>query len=59
MKPPLTVVETAVVALVPVAADMDVGETDSEKSGDEADVTVNETGVACVLPPPVPVTVMV
>ena len=59
LKPPETVVETVAVAFVPVAADTEEGETESEKSGAAGEVTWNETVVECVLPPPVPVTVIV
>src|SRR5947209_9217931 len=59
LKPPETVVEAVAVALVPVAADTEEGDTENVKSGAEGDVTWNETVVECVLPPPVPVTVIV
>jgi hypothetical protein len=59
LKPPETVVETVAVELLPLAVETEVGETAIEKSGVPDAVTVNETVVEWVFPPPVPVTVTV
>jgi hypothetical protein len=59
LKPPETLVETVAVELLPVGVETEVGETAIEKSGVADVVTVNETVVEWVFPPPVPVTVTV
>jgi hypothetical protein len=59
LKPPETAVEAVAVELLPLAVETEVGETAIEKSGVADVVTVNETVVVWVFPPPVPVTVTV
>ena len=59
VKLPTAVVETVAVELLPLGVETEVGETAIVKSGAVELVTVNETVVVWVFPPPVPVTVTV
>jgi hypothetical protein len=45
--------------LLPCATETDVGEAEIVKAGVLDEVTVSETVVVCVIPSPVPVTVIV
>ena len=56
LKPPETVVAIMLVPLAPCATDIDAGEAAMLNAGT---VTVRDTVVVCVTPPPVPVTVTV
>ena len=58
LKPPETVVLIELVPEDPCATVTEVGEAAMVKLGVAPEVTVNETAVVCVWPPPVPVTVM-
>src|SRR5947209_7696982 len=58
LKPPETVVETVDVPELPCWTDTDVGEAAIVKFGEAAAVTVKETEVVCVVPPPEPVIVI-
>jgi len=58
LKPPETAVVTVEVPLLPAATETEVGEAARVKAGTGAEVTVSETVAVCVIPPPVPVTVM-
>ena len=57
LKPPETVVVIVLVPLAPWTMETEVGEADIAKAG--AAVTVRATVAVCVMPPPVPVTVIV
>ena len=59
LKPPDTVVVRVDLPVLPCATETDVGEAASVKAGTGAEVTVSETVAVCVIPPPVPLTVMV
>jgi hypothetical protein len=59
LNPPLTVVESVVLPVLPWTIDTLAGETLTAKSGVAAAVIVSETVVVCVTPPPVAVTVTV
>jgi hypothetical protein len=58
LNPPETVVETVEFAELPCTTDTDVGEAAIVKFGVAAGVTVRETDVVWVTPPPVPVIVI-
>jgi len=58
-KPPEMVVVTTTGPLWPLAKDPEVGETEMLKVGLTAVVTVSDTVAVCVIPPPMPVTVIV
>ena len=59
LKPPDTVVVRVDLPVLPCATETDVGEAASVKAGTGAEETVSETVAVCVIPPPVPLTVMV
>ena len=59
LKPPETAVVTATVPLWPRRREPEVGETEMVKAPLPGAVTVSETVAVCVIPPPVPVTVIV
>jgi hypothetical protein len=58
-KPPETAVVTTTEPLWPLSRYPEVGETDIAKVPLAAAVTVSDTVVFCVIPPPIPVTVIV
>ena len=58
LKPPEAAVVIVDVPLFPCATETEVGEAEMEKLGDACGVTVKETEVVWVLPPPVPVMVI-
>jgi hypothetical protein len=57
-KPPATVNVTTANPLCPRSRDPDVGETEMLKEPVVAAVTVSDTVAVCVIPPPLPVTVI-
>lgn len=57
-KPPETAMLTTAYPLCPWSSDPDVGETEMVNAPAVAAVTVSETVAVCVIPPPVPVTVI-
>jgi hypothetical protein len=57
-KPPETAMLTTAYPLWPWSSDPDVGETEMVNAPAVAAVTVSETVAVCVIPPPVPVTVI-
>jgi hypothetical protein len=59
LNPPDTVVVMVEVPLLPWTTETAVGEAASVNAGEAADVTVSEIVAVCVMPPPVPVTVIV
>lgn len=59
LNPPETAVVTVELPLAPCTTETEVGEAASVKAGTGADVTVSEMVAECVIPPPVPVTVIV
>ena len=58
LKPPETVKVTTAKPLGPRSRSPDVGETEMVKEPVAAAVTVSDTVAVCVMPPPVPVTVI-
>jgi hypothetical protein len=58
LKPPETVVEIVELPELPRTTETEVGEAAIVKFGEAAGVTVRETEVVCVTPPPVPVIVI-
>jgi hypothetical protein len=58
-KPPAAVTVTTANPLWPRSRDPDVGDTEMLKVPAAAAVTVSDTVAVCVIPPPVPVTVIV
>jgi hypothetical protein len=59
LNPPETAVVTIAYPAWPWSRDPEVGETEMVKAATTGAVTVRETVVVCVIPPPVPVTVIV
>ena len=58
-KPPETAVVTVAVPLCPCRSEPEVGETEMVKAPAVGAVTVSATVAVCVIPPPVPDTVIV
>ena len=58
LKPPETAVVTVTCPLLLSSMDIEVGETEMVNAGGGKAVTVNETLVVCVTPPPIPVIVI-
>ena len=59
LNPPETAVVMVDLPVLPCVTETEVGEAESVKAGTGAEVTVSEMVAVCVIPPPVPVTVMV
>ncbi len=59
LKPPEMEVEIVDEPLLPSAMETEVGEAEMVKDGLADELTVSETDVVCVIPPPTPLTVMV
>jgi cystathionine beta-lyase/cystathionine gamma-synthase len=57
-KPPETAVVIVELPLLPCTTETDVGEAEMVNAGVAVAVTVSDTFAVCVIPPPVPVTVI-